>query len=331
LLYDIDRPGSNVEEKDFIGEVQCQVADIVGARGSRLTRAIVHPRRRYSGVLIVTAEEMSDLKMGVRFNVSGTSLDKKDILGKSDPFLTISKSTEGGTWTVIHRTEYIRKTLDPVWRTFDISLAKLNNGDMNRILLFQVFDWNKSGKEDFIGQFTASLADIQRKRDWDLINPHKQKKKSSYRNSGVLHFRGVDMIKEHSFLDYILGGTEINLAVAIDYTASNGNPSYANSLHYQSPYEPNEYAKAILAVGEILAAYDSDNMFPVYGFGAKLPNGQVSHCFPVNGNPNAPEVRGVQGILEAYKMSFQTGMTLYGPTNFAQVSHVTHMIALFGQ
>lgn len=93
---------------------------------------------------------------------------------------------------------------------------------MNRILLFQVFDWNKSGKEDFIGQFTASLADIQRKRDWDLINPHKQKKKSSYRNSGVLHFRGVDMIKEHSFLDYILGGTEINLAVAIDYTASNG-------------------------------------------------------------------------------------------------------------
>lgn len=28
--------------------------------------------------------------------------------------------------------------------------------------------------------------------------------------------------------------------------------------------------------------------FQVYGFGAKLPDGNVSHCFPLNGNPQNP-------------------------------------------
>jgi hypothetical protein len=33
-------------------------------------------------------------------------------------------------------------------------------------------------------------------------------------------------------------------------------------------------------------AADSDKRVPLYGFGAKLPDGRVSHCFPLNGNPS---------------------------------------------
>lgn len=96
-----------------------------------------------------------------------------------------------------------------------------------------------------------------------------------------------------------------------------------------------------MAVGEILAAYDSDNLFPVYGFGAKLPpTMQVSHLFPLTGNPNQPEVVGIAGILQAYHTyvldshesfllrllffffffknhSSLDNVMLYGPTNFA--------------
>jgi hypothetical protein len=63
------------------------------------------------------------------------------------------------------------------------------------------------------------------------------------------------------------------------------NPQFANSLHYRNPYQPSEYVTAISSVGSILADYDYDRNFPVYGFGAKLPpTRQVSHCFPLNGN-----------------------------------------------
>lgn len=46
--------------------------------------------------------------------------------------------------------------------------------------------------------------------------------------------------------------------------------------------------------------------FPVYGFGAKLPNGTVSHAFALNGNASNPECAGVDGILGAYKQALSS-------------------------
>ena len=61
------------------------------------------------------------------------------------------------------------------------------------------------------------------------------------------------------------------------------------------PLQDNEYIQAIKSVASVLAPYDSDQLIPAYGFGARLPpDGQVSHCFPLNFNFQRPEVYGVQ-------------------------------------
>lgn len=61
-----------------------------------------------------------------------------------------------------------------------------------------------------------------------------------------------------------------------------GLPSQPTSLHYASPYQLSAYALALKAVGEIIQDYDSDKLFPAYGFGAKLPpDGKISHQFPL--------------------------------------------------
>lgn len=52
------------------------------------------------------------------------------------------------------------------------------------------------------------------------------------------------MHQEYTFLDYIAGGTDIQLMCAIDFTASNGDPSYPSSLHFRSQ-EGNEYTRAL--------------------------------------------------------------------------------------
>ena len=63
---------------------------------------------------------------------------------------------------------------------------------------------------------------------------------------------------------------------------SAGNPSQPTSLHYMNPYQLNMYAMALKAVGDIIQDYDSDKLFPAYGFGAKLPpDGKISHVFPL--------------------------------------------------
>lgn len=49
--------------------------------------------------------------------------------------------------------------------------------------------------------------------------------------------------------------------VAVDFTASNGDPRNSCSLHYIHPYQPNEYLKALVAVGEICQDYDRSVCF----------------------------------------------------------------------
>ena len=95
------------------------------------------------------------------------------------------------------------------------------------------------------------------------------------------------------FLDYLRGGIQVSIVCAIDYTASNGNPSSTSSLHYLG--NNNQYERAIYEVGQVVEPYDHDKSFPVFGFGG-IPrhmgiNG-VNHCFAVNGNPSNPEIPG---------------------------------------
>lgn len=56
-----------------------------------------------------------------------------------------------------------------------------------------------------------------------LIHPDKAVAKGKrYKNSGVLLFNRVEVQEEASFLDFIHGGLNLKLMVAIDFTASNG-------------------------------------------------------------------------------------------------------------
>jgi len=110
---------------------------------------------------------------------------------------------------------------------------------------------------------------------------------------------------------------EMNFVVSIDYTGSNGDPRDSRSLHYSGANQPTQYHKAIVGVGEVIKDYDTDKLFPVFGFGAKIPpNGAVSHMFPCNFNPGNPFMNGVDGILKAYYGCLPQ-IQLYGPTNFA--------------
>ncbi|KAL3904589.1 MAG: hypothetical protein SGILL_010007 [Bacillariaceae sp.] len=117
------------------------------------------------------------------------------------------------------------------------------------------------------------------------------------------------------FLEYVAGGCELNVAVAIDFTGSNGDPRKPGTLHYMSAGQPNDYEKAISAIVSILGKYDADKSYPVWGFGAKY-GGEIQHCFECGG---ADTHRGVQGVLSAYKQVFSSGLVMSGPTIFADV------------
>ena len=93
------------------------------------------------------------------------------------------------------------------------------------------------------------------------------------------------MYTRPSFVDYLRSGWQISLVAAIDYTASNEEPTNPRSLHYISN-KPNQYEQALWNVGLVVEPYDYDRSFPVFGFGG-IPRfmgiNEITHCFPING------------------------------------------------
>ncbi|XP_038605282.1 copine-5 isoform X2 [Tachyglossus aculeatus] len=351
-LYDVDSKSPDLSKHDFLGQVFCTLGEIVGSPGSRLEKPLVigaftlnsrtgKPIPSVSnggipgkkcGIIILSAEELGNCRDVATMQFCANKLDKKDFFGKSDPFLVFYRSNEDGTFTICHKTEVVKNTLNPVWQAFPIPVRALCNGDYDRTIKVEVYDWDRDGSHDFIGEFTTSYRELARGQSqfnvYEVVNPKKKMKKKKYVNSGTVTLLSFSVESESTFLDYIKGGTQINFTVAIDFTASNGNPSQSTSLHYMNPYQLNAYAMALKAVGEIIQDYDSDKMFPALGFGAKIPpDGKVSHEFPLNGDAENPSCSGIEGILEAYHRSLRT-VQLYGPTNFAPVvGHVARYAA----
>ena len=321
-VFDSDSSASSLDDHDFLGSVECSLGEIVSMQSKGFSKSLTNGK---GATIHITAEELSSNKEQLMLKFSGKKLDKMDWFGKSDPFIEICRSTESNQYILVHRTEVIKNTLNPDWKPFPISNRSLSNGDDDRDLRFDVYDWNRSGTHEIIGSFHTSVRKLRTgpnsENTYDVINKEKQKKKGKkYNNSGSITLDSIKVEIVPSFLDYIKGGTQVNFTVAIDFTGSNGNPNQSSSLHYRDPTDrPNQYQTAIQSVGEIIQDYDSDKMFPALGFGARIPpSGQVSHEFFLTLDPKNPYCNGLDEVMAAYYNSLYN-VQLYGPTNFSPV------------
>lgn len=132
---------------------------------------------------------------------------------------------------------------------FSLLVQDLCGGDRDKEVKIEIFQSNKNGKHKNLGSvlFTVNEA----KADPNLsLNVVKQK-------GTKLTFSKLQFQKRHSFLEYIFGGCDLNLAIAIDFTLSNGKPTDRDSLHNLN-IQRNEYYKALSEVGKILEFYDTD-------------------------------------------------------------------------
>lgn len=330
-VYDVDSKSVNLEDHDFLGQVTSTLGELVAYQG-RQVKLQLTGLSGDCGSILLTVEEVLDCKRVIDMQWRGKKLDSKDWFGKSDPYLKFYRANEDNTYTIVFRTEVVKRSLNPTWRPFTIQMRQLSGGDDDRTIRVACYDWDLDGNlssssHDLIGEFHTNVRTLSQgpgpKNEYELINKNKKAKKKSYKNSGVVKLMSFRIGEQATFLDYIRGGLQMHFTVAVDFTASNGDPRDPASLHFLDPVRPNAYAMAIRAVGEVIQDYDSDKMFPALGFGARLPpDGRVSHEFFLNGSATDPYCAGIQGVLEAYQRTLQS-VQLYGPTNFSPViNHV---------
>ncbi|XP_047327536.1 protein BONZAI 1-like [Impatiens glandulifera] len=344
-LYDVDTQfhGLDVktlklDEQQFLGEATCALSKICTKSNKTLTLDLNHKDgaiglnqpKRNSGTLTIYAEECISSKTTTELIFRCSDLENKDLFSRSDPFLVISKIVEAGITVPICKTEVLKNDLFPTWKPVFLNIQQV--GSKESPLLIECFNFNSNGKHDSLGKVQKSLADLEKLHSVGqgehLLSAaaagHSQQSKVL---KGQLFVDKFFESAQHTFLDYLAGGCQLNFMVSIDFTASNGNPRLPDSLHYIDPSgRPNAYQRAILEVGEVLQFYDSDQRFPSWGFGARPIDGPVSHCFNLNGSQSNCEVEGLQGIMNAYTSAL-FNVSLAGPTLFGPIINTAAQIA----
>jgi len=352
-----------------MGSALFEVGEVLGARGNTKVKKLRHGGALYVRITPAPLDSAGTLHLNLR----GIKLKNTEgLFGKSDPFFEISAKVEaagGLTWQPVYRSEHVNNDLNPNWKPCSLDMSRLCDGDMDRPILIEVFDWEKSGKHPSMGKFETSVhglmsaaipgADGGTAKGIDTSKAFQLMKKgkafgqivvttakveggstssapaamqqplqplipppasaaalssdvpgfaqalnrppptfqntatavsaatamsnlrisqteqpaaapftppvySTYNNNDdrlpppmappatVPSYNNKPSLKPQ-FVDYLTGGCELELSIAIDFTGSNGDPRKPGTLHYRHPNGTlNDYEKAITAVGDIL-------------------------------------------------------------------------------
>ncbi|KAI8529289.1 hypothetical protein RHMOL_Rhmol12G0213600 [Rhododendron molle] len=271
-VYDVDTQFHNLDvkmlkldEQQFLGEATCALSQIVTKSDRLLTLDLVrkdesagsnHPRNL--GALTVYAEETVSSKTVTELILRCSDLESRDLFSRSDPFLVISKIVESGIPIPICKTEVLKNDLNPAWKPVLLNIQQV--GSKDGPLIIECFNFNSNGKHDLLGKVQKSIADLEKLHSVGQ-GEHLFSTAIGHNQNKVLKSQlFVDKFSEsvqHTFLDYLSGGCELNFMVAIDFTASNGNPRLPDSLHYNDPSgRPNAYQR-VEGIQGIMTAYTS--------------------------------------------------------------------------
>lgn len=322
----------DLHRHDYLGSAEVNVAALVRAHGQQKTlplKVAARPNQR-CGFVTILVEEVSMNKQRINYEMFLRGMNRMPAFGRTrGPFVTISRTHEGTAeegkvgWISVFRSEVPARA---VRGGFDMGKLSRNYEKLCRCsddtpLKFDI-SYERHGKHRVVASAVSTLAECEKMGDFvklENVRGGGGCMSMGSAGGGELFLKNRHMFEEVTFLDYVIGGCEISLVVAIDFTASNGDPAQPGSLHFWDAMQPNEYESAIRAVGDILAFYDSDQRFPAYGFGAKLgPDfDEPYHKFSLTSGSD-PTCYGIDEVLNMYRQTLYN-VRLSGPTVFSEI------------
>ena len=228
---------NNLNAQEYIGSVEFQMHQVVTSINQTYSAKVHNPSRKNNGTLHITGEEKQ------RTSGSQTAMVKLEgfITQETGPvFYIVWKFLSPGKFKPVYKSEI--KSQDrgkQNWNEFSIDLHNLCSDDKGQEVKLDFFKSSTDGNHKLLGTTHTSVQ--------ELIDGQKQMQFKGQ----IIEVVKFELVKSTNFLEYVFGGCEINLNIAIDFTLSNGDPREADSLHCQD-MNKNEYVQAIKAVGEIL-------------------------------------------------------------------------------
>lgn len=326
-IFDEVRKGDNKS----MGAALFDLGSVLAARGGTKAKKL-----RNGGVLHVQVRKSQGSGV-LRLQMEGQKLKNTEgFMRKSDPFVELSRRVDvagGLTWDNVAKSDVVMDNLSPKWNEMVVELSILCGGDLDCPIRVRVYDHESKGDHELMGEFETNVSGLvaasQSNTPFALQKQGKPTGSitvtkaivSGASQPGVAIEQRISNMSISTppsppkFVDYISGGCEMNVVVGIDFTGSNGDPRKPGTLHHVDPNSLNDYEKAIKSILGVLSKYDEDKKFPVLGFGAKY-GGVVRHCFQCG---PTEEAVGVDGVLEAYRSVFNSGLIMSSPTDVTEV------------
>lgn len=154
-VWDID-----LVSNDFIGEHETTIAQIVANPGREYRGDLKDKRGKKTGILILVAEEIVDCKKRIVMSIAGCSILGNSFFCRPKTFLTVWRSNEDGTFTLVYRTETSSSTHNPQWKKIELTSRMLCNGDFDRNIKITCMNYQVSGDHKIIGCVYTTLNDL---------------------------------------------------------------------------------------------------------------------------------------------------------------------------
>ena len=254
VVYDVDNVDNlrNFSEHSLVGEVEFTLHEVVTARDQILAKNI--SRQKKDAMIEIYGEEVQQ-DIGSEQGLFTPLITTSDYALKGNVlFLIVYKQhvaesmpgRNNAKWIPVYKSE-IKSSADRSslqkfqFNQFTLLVSDLCGQDHDQEIKIELFISMKNGKHKNVGNLLFTINDLKNDPNASFDLSEKTQ----------LQFQNLSFQRRNSFLEYIFGGCELNLAVAIDYTLSNGDPRESDSLHCAN-LNRNEYYKALKAVMDIL-------------------------------------------------------------------------------
>ena len=324
-VYDEDlRYATDLKEHDFVGGSIFTLGELMGAGGCTIARTLGNG----DGFAVLTGHEIIETREVLEFRFAGQDLGvldrkkKNKILAAKDTVTNIKKQAmekfdapdpyfrleqlneEDQSWSVVWKSEVIMDTKFPTWNVARLPLQLLcQDDDPNKDMKITIWEWNRFSAHELVGYVMTSVNELvtKAKRGIPVLDVMLDKRKFfggvKPVKAGSLKILKSRILHIPSMLQYLSGGCELDLMVAIDCTLNNGNPSQQDGLHYSSESWLNDYQAILFKIGSVFDSYEGQD-FILWGYGAKTPASQQSFF------PMGSKLKGANDLVKAYDRTF---------------------------
>lgn len=143
----------DLKPNEFLGRFETTVSELVSKYGQQYIGELVGKVEGVGyreGEIVIVSEEVVSCKQVATLNFRGENLPKS-WLRSSNPFLIISRSNEDGSHSVVAKTEVEHGTQNPSWKPITIRATTLCNGDFERSIRIDCYNYRDNGSHKLIG------------------------------------------------------------------------------------------------------------------------------------------------------------------------------------